>query len=123
MPTAAQWQKKVIVTLDVEKLKWVRKNAKSMVERQVEASAERVKVGAKRYCPVDTGRLKASIDKLRMGELEWIITYAVGDPGAYYGFFQELGTRYMSPQPFLHPALEDERPNLPRGIKAEFVKI
>jgi HK97 gp10 family phage protein len=72
---------------------------------------------------VDTGRLRASIDKLRVGELEWIITYAVGDPGAYYGFFQELGTRLMSPHPFLLPALDDERPNLPKGIKAEFVKL
>ena len=117
------WQKLTTVELDITKLKWLQKEAKTMVERQVKEAARRVKVSAKRHCPVDTGRLRASIDKLRVGELTWIVTYAVGDPGAYYGFFVHEGARSKSPRPFLLQGLEDERPNFPKGIKAEFAKI
>ena len=120
---AGDWQALTTVELDTAKLRWLQKEAKTMVERQVEVAAQRVKVSAKRHCPVDTGRLRASIDKLRVGELTWIVTYAVGDPGAFYGYFQELGTRFQSGTPFLVPALEDERPNFPKGIKGEFAKI
>ena len=123
MATRAQWQKMTTVTLEMDKLRWLRKNAKGKVARAVEASAERVNQGARRYCPVDTGLLKSTIDKLRVGELAWIVTYAIGKPEAYYGFWQELGSRFQSGTPFLVPALEDERPNFPRGIKAEFIKI
>jgi len=123
MATQAQWQKRTTVTLEMDKLRWLRKNAKGKVARAVEASAERVNQGARRYCPVDTGLLKSTIDKLRVGELTWIVTYAIDQPEAFYGAFQEQGTRYAAAQPFLQPALEDERPNLPKGIKAEFVKI
>ncbi len=123
MATRAQWQARTTVTLDMKKLQWLRKNAKGKAARAVEASAERVNQGARRYCPVDTGLLKSTIDKLRVGELAWIVTYAIDHPEAFYGFFVSLGTRHAAAQPFLQPALEDERPNLPKGIKAEFVRI
>lgn len=67
------------------------------------ARAVRVESQAKVLCPVDTGRLRSSI------------THAVGVDGqglyadigtnVVYGIFQELGTRYMSAQPYLVPAL------------------
>jgi len=120
---ATNWQAKTTVTLDMKKLQWFRKTVKGRAARAVEASAERIKQGARQRCLVDTGLLKSTIDKLRVGELSWIITYAIGHPEAFYGYFQELGTRHTAAQPFLMPALEDERPNLPKGIKAEFVKI
>jgi len=123
MATRAQWQARTTVTLDIKKLQWLQREAKGKVARAIEASAERVNQGARRYCPVDTGLLKSTIDKLRVGELAWIVTYAIDHPEVFYGYFQELGSRFQSGTPFLVPALEDERPNLPKGIKAEFVKL
>jgi hypothetical protein len=40
--------------------------------------------------------------------------------GAEYGIFQELGTRFMSAQPFLAPAAEAARPDFERAVKAAF---
>lgn len=60
---------------------------------------EQIAVDARTICPVDTGRLRDSIehevdvDSVRIGTN---VDYAV---------YQEEGTRYMDPQPFLRPAL------------------
>lgn len=55
---------------------------------------------ASALAPVDTGRLRGSID------------YTVSEDTAYvgtnveYAIYQEMGTRYMAAQPFLKPAIE-----------------
>lgn len=59
-----------------------------------------IEAGAKRRAPVDTGVLRASIQSVRMGELWWQVRV-----GAEYGVYQEYGTRFMAPQPFLRPTL------------------
>ncbi len=50
---------------------------------------------AKRYAPVDTGRLRNSIHR----EGDSIVV------SAPYAGYVEFGTRNMAPQPFLRPAL------------------
>lgn len=118
---ARNWGKfRVKTELDMGKLQWVRGTARELIAERIEQAAERVKQEAKRRCPVRTGRLRRSIDKVQQGELAWIVTYAVDDPGAYYGLFVELGTRFMSPQPFLGPALEAEKPELIKDIETVF---
>jgi len=78
---------------------------------------------------VRTGRLKRSIGKVPLAEERgivggvirgWIVTYAVGDPDCIYGLFVELGTRHMAAQPFLKPAIEEQRAQLGRDIKTGF---
>ncbi len=60
---------------------------------------------AKMAAPVDTGFLKSSI-QASGGGLEWVVSV-----GAEYGIYQEFGTRYNPPQPYLIPAAEMVRPS------------
>jgi HK97 gp10 family phage protein len=55
---------------------------------------------AVRKCPVDTGRLRASIHVTKNNEYE----YTLAD-GVDYGIHQEFGTVNMRAQPFFRPAL------------------
>lgn len=73
------------------------------VGRDLARRAQRVEAAAKTLAPVDTGRLRSSIT--------WAIfrdgrgLYAEVGTAVFYAAFVELGTRYMSAQPFLIPAL------------------
>ncbi|SRR6266487_4661685 len=55
---------------------------------------------AKQLCPVDTGRLRNSI-LYHPGNLSCTV-----DTNVFYSIFIELGTRHMSPRPFLYPAYQ-----------------
>lgn len=63
---------------------------------------------AKRRAPVDTGRLKASITHEAE---EGGVIIGTNTP---YAIYQELGTRYMNPQPYLVPGLLSSVPTLQR---------
>jgi len=111
----------VTVELRIEKLKWFKDVAGELVAERVEQAADRVVERAREKCPVDTGRTRASINKVRTHQKGWIIKHGVGDPDREkIGFFLELGTRFMSPRPHLYPALEAERPELLRDLKTIF---
>jgi HK97 gp10 family phage protein len=62
---------------------------------------------AKILCPVDLGRLKASIN-WRLG-VDSRGLYATIGTNVEYAPYQEFGTRYMAAQPFLRPALNAAR--------------
>jgi HK97 gp10 family phage protein len=62
--------------------------------------AQRVEGGAKRRVHVITGRLKASIQRIRMARGHHRVVV-----GAYYGIYEEFGTRYRPPHPFFRPAV------------------
>lgn len=61
---------------------------------------EEIVEDAKRYAPVDTGRLRESIHE--EGDEEIVV-------GAEYGVYVEMGTRDMAPQPYMRPALYTKR--------------
>lgn len=63
-----------------------------------------VEGSAKERCPVDTGTLRNSINYQLMDERTVIIGTNVE-----YAPYVEYGTVKMSAQPFLHPALEENR--------------
>jgi len=64
-------------------------------------------------CPVDTGNLKASMDrKVNEGEK----TAYVGNSSEYSPYV-EFGTYKMSAQPFLTPAFEENQSKIKRLIK------
>ena len=98
------------VYLDIEGIRAIRKKAPFALAGYIADAAQRVERGAKRRCPVDTGKLKASIGQIKEDRFAVTVTYAVSDPDAYYGLFIELGTRHSAAQPFLGPAMEEERP-------------
>lgn len=74
---------------------------------------------AKRYAPVDTGRLRSSITTNPKYPANKII---VSD-GVEYGFYQEYGTTRMKPQPFMRPALNTSlKVDLPILVKKHNLK-
>jgi HK97 gp10 family phage protein len=62
----------------------------------------RVENLAKAYCPVDTGRLRASIGVSRHPNN----VVSVGS-NVEYAAYVELGTRYQRAKPYLKPALDN----------------
>lgn len=73
--------------------------------RAVKSSADRIAEKARNYAPVDTGALRGSI--------EAVSTVAGKEAevrvGAEYGRFVEFGTYKMEAQPFLSPAVAEEK--------------
>jgi HK97 gp10 family phage protein len=62
-----------------------------------------IEADAKAACPVDTGRLRASIEHEVDGD-----TLRVGT-NVEYAVYVEEGTRYMEAEPYLRPALYRQR--------------
>lgn len=58
---------------------------------------------AKKYCPVDTGRLRNSITHDKSERAAYIGT------NVEYGPYVELGTSKMKAQPYLKPAVENHQ--------------
>lgn len=81
-----------------------------MVDMALRTRAELVATAAKRLCPVDTGRLRASIEVIP-GKDEKGVVCLVGT-NVVYGIYQEFGTRFQSGTPFLRPALYGADPGV-----------
>lgn len=77
------------------------------LEQNVERATEYCKDEAKLMCPVDTGRLVNSLDS----EVFWEGGSIVGSvfTNVEYAPYVEFGTSKMMAQPFLYPALMDNR--------------
>lgn len=76
--------------------------------KEVLRGALNVQAGAKRRCPVKTGRLRNSIAVEMIGSG---MEAHVGT-NVHYAPMVEFGTRRMAARPYLFPALEEERPKL-----------
>lgn len=76
------------------------------VAKELTRRAVRVESGAKRLCPVDTGRLRASITHALSRDASSL--YAEVGSNVAYAAFVELGTRHAGAQPYLRPALAAE---------------
>ena len=78
------------------------------VARDSDAAAERFAKGteatAKRRVHVITGRLRNSIEAHKTGARSWEVRV-----GAYYGVYEEMGTRYRPPHPYFRPAVEENK--------------
>lgn len=66
----------------------------------------RVEARAKRLCPVDTGRLRASIT--HAVERDAVGLVGVVGTDVDYGVYVEIGTSRAGAQPYLRPALAAE---------------
>lgn len=77
-------------------------NLKKLERLKVIRAGYEIEREAKIMCPVDTGRLRASITTT-VEESEQNIKVKVGTD-VNYGPYLEFGTRYMRAKPFLRPA-------------------
>lgn len=116
------------VTVDIQGMPQLRRRLQDLPDelidackRAIRAGAEQVKKETEEAVPVDTGRLRRTV---RIRYSEGGLTADVGwwDQESYYATFVEHGTRSMPAQPSLHPALEAERPRLPRRVREEVRK-
>lgn len=90
------------------KVKKLKGQARIRAQKAVATTAIAVQRDAKRLAPVDTGRLRASIEfKLRADGLEAEVFSDVE-----YAKFVEFGTEFMEEQPFLFPAWRKNRKKL-----------
>jgi len=98
---------------DVSKLTADLNRTRLRVGRQsaavVRDAAFRVEASAKSRVPVQSGELRGSIDTRFYGSGNSGRMSAVVRAGAFYARFVEDGTSRQAPQPFMQPALNDQR--------------
>ena len=70
------------------------------LQKNIEKAALTLEKNAKQNCPVDTGKLRASITT-EVGKLE-----AEVGTNVEYALYVEFGTSKQSAQPFMRPALD-----------------
>lgn len=85
-----------------------------VLSQVVQKTALDIQAGAQQRAPVDTGFLKNSIHT-EPGESDLEAQIVVG---ADYGIYQEFGTRFMPPHPYLIPAVEAARPGFEAALSA-----
>lgn len=85
----------------------LRKNADiNVVKTVVKKNGADLQKKAQHYAPVDTGTLKRSIGlSIKDGGMTAVVA-----PTAEYAEYVEYGTRFMESQPFLRPALGEQKP-------------
>jgi HK97 gp10 family phage protein len=87
--------------------------AKPFAERAVAQTAFSIEGWAKNAAPVDTGALRGGIAAAKERELTWRVT-----AHADYAVYVEMGTRNMTAQPYLDPALRQGEKYLTNVLKA-----
>ena len=92
----------------------LRKNATlADVKRAVAVNGAEMTRNAERLAPVDTGKLAGSINlSLEDGGLT-----AVTRDGVNYGVYNDLGTRFMSAQPFMTPSFNLQAKKFKRDME------
>lgn len=84
----------------------------------VKNTTEKGQKVAKSKAPVDTSFLKDNI------VTEYPETaFGVVHSQAYYSGFQEYGTRFMSPQPFMRPMLREVVPEFKKDLTKEWKNV
>lgn len=108
----------ITVTLDTKGLDRLIREAPGELDKEIRRAGFRVEGRAKVKAPIDTGFLRASIQTTTPE------TFAADvSVGAEYGVFVEFGTVNQSAQPFLTPAVEEERPVLDKRLAALIKKL
>lgn len=91
----------------------VTRKTRKEIEKEVRKVGEDIVRDAKAVVPVDTGRLKKSINyKLSPDRL----SVKVGTD-VYYSMFVEFGTYKMPARPYLTPAIARHAPRLTKGVE------
>lgn len=88
------------------------REAETELDKALVVSALEVERDAKKFSPVDTGRLRSSITH-RLGN-----NYAEVGTSVEYGIYQEFGSSKMRAQPFLTPAFEANKEKIKARLAA-----
>ena len=108
----------VIGSADVEAaLRKLLADAPQLADQVLDDSALRIEREAKQRCPVDTGRLRSSIQVAAGKGFRTVST------NVEYAPHVEFGTRRRSAKPYLFPAAEAERPRLAKALEAALAKL
>lgn len=105
---------KIEISSDAEKILRQFNNTETVekdVSKLVKKTLYGVERDAKRECPVDTGRLKGSINTN-------IISSYSGEVGTNvsYAEYVEYGTRYQEAQPYFGPAVDKNEENFNKEL-------
>ena len=87
------------------------KHAARQAHNALHNNIEEMKATAVKLAPVDTGFLKENIYTEYAGFEDKVIS------GAGYSGFLEFGTRYMTRQPYMQPALDQQAPKFKKDIE------
>ena len=102
-------------------VKWYGERVINQVDTKIQAAIMKcvliVEADAKRNCPVDTGRLRASISHEVIKIADDVYQGRVGT-NVHYAPHVELGTNKMAAQPYLRPALEKNRAKIETILRA-----
>jgi len=109
---------KIRIETNLGKLDYLDKSIQNAISTGLQKAGFAIERDAKLFAPVKTGRLRASINTQKLTDLK----ISVQD-GVLYGVYNELGTRYMNPHPFLLPAFEKNKLMIPRLVQEEINKI
>lgn len=101
----------MLLALDYAAIALAMSGPNGPVNKAVAKAARNIERSAKRYCPVDTGRLRSSITSV-IGQQDGEFVGVVGS-NVKYAPHVEFGTYKMGAQSFLRRALDDE---LRKGI-------
>lgn len=91
--------------------------APAQVDAEIQYAGLACQKYAKQACPVDTGRLRSSIQYANTG----LMSCSVGTD-TYYGLFVEMGHRtrgghgYVAPRPFLRPGFVQAKQELMQNL-------
>lgn len=87
------------------------------VRASVQAACDLIEISAKNYVPVDTGRLQESITS-EVRETGKTVVGSVA-PHTEYAGFVEYGTYKMPAQPYMRPALDENREAVTEIFRSE----
>lgn len=78
------------------------------LEDTMDDVVKQIAADASRKAPYETGWLSSHIRGIVLGWVGEVLQGAVGT-NVHYAPYQEHGTRYMDPNPYLQPAIEENR--------------
>ena len=90
------------IVVEVNNISEAKALCKEACRQALEQCGQAYENHAKVYSPVDTGRLRNSINHHLEGDDTVVI-----ETNVEYAIYQEMGTRYQSGTPFLKPAGEN----------------
>lgn len=118
---AKQGQKELIKALEAAK-DWPKRRGK--VERAALAGARVWSYDMESRAPKDTGRaaktIRARLVSSRPGEA---VTSAGPSSRGYYLVFQEFGTSFHPPQPFMRPVFDEKQREATQAMADEYKRI
>jgi hypothetical protein len=94
------------------------------IEKQAEATADRVRQNIEGYGLIRSGRMLASVSTARIGRAEWeVVVSAVSDKGFPYPALLNSGGRYIAARPFFTEAVVQAEAETPGAVFGEIRSV